>query len=297
MSKVRTLISIAVIFSMSLNPIYGYAGDATHYGMENHIVAQPPVVGAVLKSLGDNQFCISSTIGNPDLVPSIFTEADKSYENKITDIINVFSSMGVPLCTTERKEMMQKEVQYINTSLVDSEMYFNQGRITFTFVDRVRGLVNNNITIKTGELFHLQAPSFTSIVDEEMGTSMETAIGEVQEIYTQRLSNSNEESPPQKKEPLFRSSNFNLARCGMAALTGTLVGAGGALVASGVHGVITDPIDFFVFNMVLGFLGVITVSGGIAFLLETGGDIFLLDLVCGINAGVLTFLLVPVGFH
>ena len=63
MSKIRKLISTTTILPMCLTtPIYGYAGDAIHhydYGMKNHIVAQPPVVGAVLKSLGDNQFCIS----------------------------------------------------------------------------------------------------------------------------------------------------------------------------------------------------------------------------------------------
>ena len=260
---------------------------------ENHIVAQPPVVGAVLKSLGDNQFCISSTIGKPELVPSIFTEADNSDKKEITNIVNAFASMGVPLCTNDTEEAMQGEVERINTVLVDSEMYANQGRTTRTVVDRIRGLVNNNIAIKTGELFHLQVPSFTSIVDVEMGTSMETAIGEVQEIYTQRLSNSNEESPSQKKEPLSRSSDFNLARCGVTALAGALIVVGGVLGASGVYGAITDPIDLFTTNMVLGFLGVAIVSGGRAALSLTGGDFLLSeDLVCGISASVLTFLLV-----
>ena len=178
LSNIRKLISIAAIFPIGLTPIYGYAGDATHYhyGIENHIVAQPPVVGAVLNSLGDwitqqivvtdqvgneryedlddygfkllinnqevdqiapeyvkksmqlfvntvqkegrsvfNQFCISSTIGNPDLVPSIFTEANKSHKKEITDIINAFSSMGVFLCTPKQKKIMLEKVQYINT--------------------------------------------------------------------------------------------------------------------------------------------------------------------------------------
>ena len=98
-----------------------------------------------------------------------------------------------PVRTHEKT--MRAEVQHINTTFVDSEMYSNQGRITRTVEDRIRGLVNNNnITIRIGESFHLQVPvrvsvvfSFTSIVDEKMGTSMETVIGEVQEIYTQRL--------------------------------------------------------------------------------------------------------------
>ena len=186
-------------FPMCLTSIYGYAGDATHYGMKNSIVAQPPVVGAVLKSLGDNQFCISSTIGNPDLVPFIFTEPDESHEEDITDIINAFSSMGVTLCTTaETEKIIQKEVQYVNTSLVDSEVYSNQKRITL--VDRISGVVNNDIKIKTGglmtawpfELFHFQVPSFTSTIDEEMAVSMETAIETVQGVYTRVFSNSNE---------------------------------------------------------------------------------------------------------
>ena len=236
MSQVRTLISIAVIFSMSLTPIYGYAGDATYYGMKNHIVAQPPVVGAVLKSLGDNQFYIPSTIGNLDLVPSIFTEADKPHEKKITDIINAFSSMGVHLCTSEKEKIMQEEVQYINTFLVDSEVYSNQKRITL--VDRRRGVVNNGIKIKTGELitawplnlFHFQAPSFTSTTNEEIVASMETAIEAVQGVYTRVFSNSNEENPSQKEESAFNG----LERCIETALSGVVTF--GLVVAAGAVG-------------------------------------------------------------
>ena len=230
-SKVRKLISIATIFSMCLTPIYGYTGDATHYGMENHVVVQPPVVGAVLKSLGDNQFCISSTIGNPDLVPSIFTEPGKSHEKEITNIINAFSSMGVPFCTNEQKKFMEEKVQYVNTSLVDSEVYSNQKRITL--VDRISGVVNNDIKIKTGglmtawpfELFHFQVPSFTSTTYEEMAVSMETAIETVQGVYTRVFSNSNEESPPTKKK--FNMSTLSMSdhlkMCGWAALIGVVV--------------------------------------------------------------------------
>ena len=126
----------------------------------------------------------------------------------IADIINTFFSMGVPLCTTaETEEIMQKEVQYVNTSLVDSKVYSNQKRITL--VDRISGVVNNDIKIKTGglmtvwpfELFHFQAPSFTSTTDEEMVASMETAIENVQGVYTRVFSNSNEENPSKKEEP------------------------------------------------------------------------------------------------
>ena len=232
MSKVRTLISITVIFSMSLTPIYGYTGNATHV-MEwppTHIVPQPPVVGAVLKSLGDNQFCISSTIGKPDLVPSIFTEADNSNKNEITDIVNAFSSMGVPLCTNDTEKTMRAEVKHINTTLVDSEMYSNQGIITRTVVDRIRGLVNNNIKIKTGELFHFQAPSFISIADEEeeMFTSMET-IEKVQEIYTRVFSSNNESSPQEEFNDRLESEEFlvkknkDLLVCLGAAVGGAII--------------------------------------------------------------------------
>ena len=238
MSKARKLISIAVIFSMSLTPIYGYAGDATHYGMESHRVAQPPVVGAVLKSLGDNQFCISSTIGNPDLVPSIFMEADKSHKKKITDIVNAFSSMGVPLCTTKQEKIMYEEVQYVSTALVDSEMYSTQKRTTL--VARRRGVVNNDIKIKTGELrtawplklFHFQVPSFTSTTNEKMVASMETAIEEVQGVYTRVFSNSNKENQSQMEEPLFRNG---LKQCGISALIGGIAGFSAGIIGSTIH--------------------------------------------------------------
>ena len=189
MSKLRKLVSIAAIFPIGLTPIYGYARDATRYGMENHIiVVQPPVV---LKSLGDNQFCTSSTISNPDLVPYIFTETDKSHEKDI-DITDM-SSIWTLLCTTEKeeKEIVQEVIQYVNTALVDSEMYSNQKRINF--LDRIRGLVNSNIKSKMG-LFHFQVPSFTLTADEEMVTSMEIAIiEEVQREIYRVFSNSNEE--------------------------------------------------------------------------------------------------------
>ena len=307
MSKVRKLISIATIFSMCLTSIYGYAGDATHYGMKNPIVAQspmvqPPVVGAVLKGLGDNQFCISSTIGNPDLVPSIFTEANKSYETEITDIINTFSSIGVPLCTAEPEERMKEGVQYVNTFLVDSEVYSNQKRITL--VDRIRGVVNNDIKIKTTgglmtawpfELFHFQVPSFTSTTDEEIAASMETAIEEVQGVYTRVFSNSNErEGPSQKEKPSFRGVR-NFERCGVTAVTGVVAGAGVVMVGMGIIKAIDkNLIPSSTHAMVLGLSGVVMINGGVTIATELGNSVS--DLICGVSAsgvsaGGLTFLL------
>ena len=229
MSKVKKLISIAAIFSMSLIPIYGYAGDVTHYRAENHVVVQEPivVVGAVLRSLGDSQFCISSTIGNPGLVPFIFTKADQLHEKEIeiTDVVNTFSSMGVPLCAE------QKEVQYVNTTLVDSKVYSNQKRVTFVDRNRIRGLVNNNIKIKTGELFHLQVLPFTSITDEEMVTSMEAAIEEVQEVYTRIFSDSNNNESEAK-------------RIAMATTAGTIAGTIAGIAAGTAAGTIAGVVYY-----------------------------------------------------
>ena len=300
MSKVRKLISIATIFPMCLTSIYGYAGDATYYGIENSIVAQspiqPPVVGAVLKSLGDNQFCISSTIGNPDLVPFIFTEPDESHEEDITDIINAFSSMGVTLCTTaetaETEKIIQKEVQYVNTSLVDSEVYSNQKRITL--VDRISGVVNNDIKIKTGglmtawpfELFHFQVPSFTSTIDEEMAVSMETAIETVQGVYTRVFSNSNEGVSISKRRALIQKFRNSFARCGVAALAGIAFGVGFLMIAS------TSDSSFSTKkSIVIGALGIsVASSGGLLFsyFSITKG---LLDFGCVITGAGLPFLL------
>ena len=209
--------------------------------MENQIVAQPPVVGAVLKSLGDNQFCISSTIGKPELVPSIFTEANKSHEQEITDIVNAFSSMGVPFCPPAVEETMREEVQYVNTSLVDSKVYSNQKGITL--VDRIRGGVNHDIKIKTGELmtawplklFHFQVPSFTSTTDKEMVASMETAIEEVQGVYARVFSNSNEENPSKKEEP---ESLKGSERCLWTATAGAMFGFGVAVAGYTIYEII-----------------------------------------------------------
>ena len=212
--KKRISIVVTILFSMSLTPIYGYAGDATHYGTENYIVVQQPVVGAIFRSLGDNQFCIESTIGNLDLVPFIFTEAD---QKEITDIVNTFFSMGEPLCTTEQKEIMPEGVQHVNTTFVDSEMYSNQKRITF--VDRIRGM-NNNIKIKTGELFHFQVLSFTSTTDEEMVTFMEIAIEKVQEVYTRVFSSNNNDEKSTKK----KSSSLMLRSLPDYFVAGTVAG-------------------------------------------------------------------------
>ena len=64
-------------------------------------------------------------------------------------------------------------------------------------------------------LFHFQAPSFTLTVGEEMVTSMEIAIGEVQEIYARVFSNSNEKKKgPPKEKPLFSSKARDLSICG-----------------------------------------------------------------------------------
>ena len=261
MSKLRTLISITVIFSMSLTPIYGYAGDATHYGMENHIVAQPPVVGAVLKSLGDNQFCISSTIGKPELVPSIFTEANKSYEQEITDIIDVFSSMGVPFCPPAAEKTMREEIQYVNTSLVDSKVYSNQKGITLVD-DRIRGGVNNDIKIKTGELFHFQAPSFISITNKEMVTSMETTIEKVQDIYTRVFSSNHENSPQEEKskESSVRKHK-DLWVCLGGAFGGTAIVVGGSVILLILTlGVVPDNF-VFISGMVGGLFGTLLREG------------------------------------
>ena len=289
MSKVRKLISITTIFFMCLTPIYGYARDATHYGMENPIVAQspivqPPVVGAVLKSLDDNQFYISSTIGKPELVPSIFTEANKSHKKKITDIISAFSMGGLGnLCTLEEEKIIQEEVQYVNTFLVDSEMYSNQKRITLVD-NRIRGVVNNDIKVKTGglitwpfELFHFQVPSFTSTTDKEMAVSMETAIETVQGVYYTRVfSNSNEENPSQKEEPLFKR-DIDFVRCIKTALSGGIVGFAGAMLVTGLE------------------IGTAVASMGVLTFLQTTkektGNILLSDFVCGVSAGGLIFLL------
>ena len=128
-----------------------------------------------------------------------------------------------------------------------------------------------------------------------MGTSMETVIGEVQEIYTQRLSNSNEESPSQKEKPLFRLSDFSLVQCGIIALAGAAVGISGLLAVSGIHGAITDSSIFFVFNRVLGGAG-FGAAGFSLVKIVTGGDILLSDLVCGISAGAISAVVLAVRF-
>ena len=258
---IRKLILIAAMFSMGLTPIYGYAGDMTHYGMENHILVQSPVVGAILKSLGDNQFCILSTIGNSDLVPSIFKQADKSHEKGITDIIDAFFSIGVPLCTPQ-EATMQEEVQHVNTALVGSKK-------RITLADRISGLVNNNIQIKTGELFHFQVPSFTLIADEKMVTSMETTIEQVQEIYTRVFFNSNKESSP-KQRSLVRKDK-DLWVCLGAAVFGIAVASFQIWTLSRTQ----KEISSFIFYVLTG------ASGGLF------GTITMLEMEGGLLAGPL----------